>query len=462
MAVADKLSADSTLTTAYRRDFNKIVSTDGMNSCGTRLSEGPPRFTSIGKYCIIIIVTDKKKRIKKRISTIMEGDSDKMKNIKKVMMAVFIGSMMMVMTAQAATFSEFWKQDASGNWYVQKPDGSKVKDAWLCDDAVAENGKDVWYLLDANGKMLTAGLVQDGTGNFYSLETEHNGYYGMLRYKSGNYGGVNLTLEGSHNGSFAAVLNPEGIEALKAQYGVTSCAHINNGNIVYTSSFGKTSGGSGSAGSAGSAAAGSGAQQTSAGKYTEVGGPNRIAPDNGLTGKAALLGREVISRARWAEILNISPDQCENYYQLTPNEKYYYYASNGNRSKYNFGFVYEMNGDRLVTGSASAVLGSEIGTWVVDNTKPDTVYGKTNLRFRFPDGAYAGFGWHSGFAREDAVAENQALIDAKDPDYLTWSDKWTMYFTEDGYMVRNAIVTCEWNGQEMKAGYNGTWLDKWY
>ena len=381
---------------------------------------------------------------------------------KAIIITAVILALAMITTAYGATFSEFWKQDASGNWYVQKPDGSRVKDAWLCDDAVAANGKDVWYLLDANGNMLTAGLVQDGTGNFYSLETEHNGYYGMLRYKSGNYGGVNLTLEGSHNGSFAAILNADGLNALKAQYGVTSCAHINNGNIVYTSSFGKTSGGSGSASTVGSTATGSGAQQASAGKYTEVGGPNRIAPDNGLTGKAALLGREVISRARWAEILNISPDQCENYHQASPNEKYYYYGSNGQRNKYNFGFVYEMNGDKLVTGSATPVLSGEKGTWIVDNTKPDAVYGKTNLRFRFPDGAYAGFGWHAGFESEDAVAENMALIEARDPGYLTWSDKGSTYFTEDGYMVRNTIVTNEWNQREMKAGYNGTWLDKWY
>ena len=159
-----------------------------------------------------------------------------------ILAAVIFGGMLCSFRANAEAYSQFWQQDSQGNWYVQKPDGSKVKDAWLCDDAVAGNGKDVWYLLDANGSMLTAGLVQDGTGNFYSLETEHNGYYGMLRYRSGNYGGVNLSLGESHNGSFAAVLNADGIEALKAQYGVTSCACINNSNIVYTSSFRKENG----------------------------------------------------------------------------------------------------------------------------------------------------------------------------------------------------------------------------
>ena len=155
------------------------------------------------------------------------------------------------------TYSDFWKQDASGNWFVQKPDGTKVVNAWLCDDAVAANGKDVWYLLDANGQMISAGLVQDGTENYYSIETEHNGYYGMLRYKSGNYGGIDLRLEGSHNGSFAAILNQDGIDALKAQYGLTSVANISNANCVYTSTFGTGSRAAGGSSGGGSTAQGS-------------------------------------------------------------------------------------------------------------------------------------------------------------------------------------------------------------
>ena len=49
----------------------------------------------------------------------------------------------------------------------------------------------------------------------------------MLRYKSGNYGGVNLQLEGSHNGSFAAIKNQDGIAALNAKFGLKSVANIN-------------------------------------------------------------------------------------------------------------------------------------------------------------------------------------------------------------------------------------------
>ena len=151
----------------------------------------------------------------------------------------FLTNLSGAMTARAAeagTFSRFWRQDASGNWKVVRPDGSVVANAWLCDDAVAANGKDVWYLLDANGNMISAGLVLDRTGNYYSLETNHNGYFGMLRYRSGSYDGISLTLDGSHNGSFAAVLNADGLEQLKGKYGVTQVS-IDNSNIVYTSAF---------------------------------------------------------------------------------------------------------------------------------------------------------------------------------------------------------------------------------
>lgn len=142
--------------------------------------------------------------------------------------------------AAETTFSSYWYQDTDGTWKVRDGNGNIIKNAWLCDDAVASNGQNVWYLIDGNGNMVSAGLVQDQTGNYYSLETNHNGYYGMLRYKSGNYDGIDLNLESSHNGSFAAILNEEGINSLKSKYGVTT-VNISNANCVYTSSFNKSS-----------------------------------------------------------------------------------------------------------------------------------------------------------------------------------------------------------------------------
>lgn len=181
----------------------------------------------------------------------------KITNMKK-RIAILAGALALIVAASittfaAATFSDAWKQDSSGNWYVQRPDGSKVTSAWLCDDAVPANGKEVWYLLDKSGNMISSPLVHDKTGNYYSLETEHNGYYGKLRYKSGVYGGVNLTLEGSHNGFFAAILNQDAINALKGAYGCTEL-DIDNSNIVYTSSFTKS--GSSATGFSGGIAAG--------------------------------------------------------------------------------------------------------------------------------------------------------------------------------------------------------------
>lgn len=165
-----------------------------------------------------------------------------MRKVLKIGIVSFVAVLFFSLTAFAdATFSSCWVQDSSGNWKVQYPNGSFVKDAWFCDDAVASNGKDVWYLLDSNGNMISAALVQDGTGNYYSIEINHNGYYGMLRYKSGNYDGIYLELESSHAGSFAAIKNADGIAALKAKYGLVN-VNINNSNCVYSTSIVGTTG----------------------------------------------------------------------------------------------------------------------------------------------------------------------------------------------------------------------------
>lgn len=141
-------------------------------------------------------------------------------------------------TAYAAesTFSQYWFQDVDGSWKVKDNNGNIVKNAWLCDDAVSGNGQNVWYLLDSSGNMITNGLVQDLTGNYYSLEVNHNGYFGMLRYQSGTYDNIYLDLESSHSGAFASIKNSEAIEALKSKCNVRT-VNISNDNCVYTSSF---------------------------------------------------------------------------------------------------------------------------------------------------------------------------------------------------------------------------------
>ena len=158
------------------------------------------------------------------------------KKLLSILTSTLFISLSLPLCSYASSFSEFWFQDSNGTWKVQDNNGNIVKNAWLCDDAVGSNGQDIWYLIDSNGNMVSAGLVQDQTGNIYSLETSHNGYYGMLRYKSGAYDGVYLDLESSHGGSFAKIKNQEGVDGLQAIYGLTQ-VNIDNRNCVYTSSF---------------------------------------------------------------------------------------------------------------------------------------------------------------------------------------------------------------------------------
>ena len=165
-----------------------------------------------------------------------------MKKIRILLTAAFLFLICAVPCLAAPSYSDFWFQDGNGNWRIHDGSGNIVSNAWLCDDAVPANGKNIWYLIDANGDMISAGLVQDGTGNYYSIETNHDGYFGMLRYESGQYScsgtAISLSLESSHNGAFAAVKNEDGIAALKEKYGLTK-VNIDNSNIVYTSSFGQ-------------------------------------------------------------------------------------------------------------------------------------------------------------------------------------------------------------------------------
>ena len=139
-------------------------------------------------------------------------------------------------SGQVGAFSSYWKQGADGVWHIYDRSGNLVTNCWLCDDAVAANGQSVWYLIDGGGNMISSGLVRDASGNYYSLETEHNGHFGMMRYQSGTYGNVRLELEPSHNGRYGAINNQDAISALSASYGVTDISAI-SARLVYTSKF---------------------------------------------------------------------------------------------------------------------------------------------------------------------------------------------------------------------------------
>lgn len=135
-----------------------------------------------------------------------------------------------------ATFSKNWFVDAEGIWRIKDKAGNIISSAWLCDDAVVANGQNVWYLMNTDGTMLSAPLVQDNTGNYYSLETQHNGFFGMLRYKNGIYDGIYMEFSQKHDGTFGALINRDAIDALKERYGVVKFG-IDNGSCQYTSTF---------------------------------------------------------------------------------------------------------------------------------------------------------------------------------------------------------------------------------
>lgn len=173
---------------------------------------------------------------------------------KKIAIMTFILTLLCAVSAfAAATFSDAWVQGMDGVWRAYDRNGVLQKNVWFCDDAPGgPQAADNWYLLDANGNMVSAGIVRDGTGNYYSLETNHNGYYGMIRHVSGTYDGINIIFSQNHDGTFGAIQNPDARDALIAKYGLVDVSHISNANCVYSSKLlGTSNPGSGSSSSSG-------------------------------------------------------------------------------------------------------------------------------------------------------------------------------------------------------------------
>lgn len=143
-----------------------------------------------------------------------------------------------VFPVSAATeYSSNWKQDAAGKWFVQKADGTVIKNSWFCDDYDKSDTK--WYILGQDGFMLEAPLVRDKTGAYFSIETNHNGCFGMMRNKSGVYDGINITINETYNSTYGAILNQSAIDELSKKYGVVN-VDIDNANIVFASKLVET------------------------------------------------------------------------------------------------------------------------------------------------------------------------------------------------------------------------------
>ncbi|MDO4489245.1 MAG: InlB B-repeat-containing protein [Eubacteriales bacterium] len=138
------------------------------------------------------------------------------------------------------TYSQYWVNNTDGSWSVRNRSGQMVTGSWVCDDAVTSNGKNAWYLIGRDGKLVTTGLIRDASGNFYSIETAHNGYFGMMRFRNGYYncGGENIYIEfeQSHNGSYGAIKNADAISRLTAIYGVNN-VNVASTQCTYTASF---------------------------------------------------------------------------------------------------------------------------------------------------------------------------------------------------------------------------------
>ena len=156
--------------------------------------------------------------------------------MKKSLLTALITTLIVI----AATFASYaacanWYQTADGIWHVYGANGDTLHDCWFCDD-IDDTSCNTWYLIDNYGNMISGALIQDGSGNYYSLETSHNGIYGSMRYKSGIYDGINITFNNSHDGSFGKIIDPAAIEQLKTKFGLKQVS-FNSNKTVYASSI---------------------------------------------------------------------------------------------------------------------------------------------------------------------------------------------------------------------------------
>ena len=134
-----------------------------------------------------------------------------MKKVKLIGVIALIIINSFCLTAYAATTaSQYWYQDSSGSWLINKPGVGTVKNAWVCDNATNPADTSTWYYLTADGKMAEGVLIDNGKA--YLLENNHNGNYGMMLQgaSSISFNGHTLTLNTQHNGTFGEILSVDG------------------------------------------------------------------------------------------------------------------------------------------------------------------------------------------------------------------------------------------------------------
>lgn len=208
--------------------------------------------------------------------------------------------------------------------------------------------------------------------------------------------------------------------------------------------------------------------QTTGDRYTVLAGPNRVVPPSGTLQDGYTFSRDV-----WNNFKANVTDTRDFTYRVYGEDQHIYFDH------------YEYNGEKFTLGrdgTGDTSSHGATGKWVVDNTKPDAANGKTNIRFQFDDGTFAGYGFHAlplTTGMEDAYnIETEILMgernsDGTEKDWKTDSTYGKMdptyqkfgygkncsYFSEDGYMYRNVYVDgiATW---KVMFGYDGSWLDR--
>jgi len=116
----------------------------------------------------------------------------------------------------------FTSENAAGNikWHINDDNAQLMKKVWV-NDLESTMEEKPWYLIDENGSMIDHPIVKDKDGYYYAINNSvHDGSYGHMLYKDGEYYGVQLSFNRNHDGHYGAITNADGIAALAAKYGV--------------------------------------------------------------------------------------------------------------------------------------------------------------------------------------------------------------------------------------------------
>ena len=189
-----------------------------------------------------------------------------MNKFLKTLLITFTVAGTFSMTCHAANFSSYWYQDGA-NWKIQDGSGNTISNAWVCDNAVTANhNTDTnWYLMNTNGVMYE-GIIQDQSGNYYLLNPNHDGTYGMMVTTNGfTYNGVTYQFDQNHDGTFGMILNVQDIG--RSGLSVTQVNTTGKPNY-YTNDF-MSSYSSGSSGSSASSQTTSTSSQQSSNKNSQ-------------------------------------------------------------------------------------------------------------------------------------------------------------------------------------------------